>query len=79
MIYRFVVHGRSEHAFKADAIGKAATIAEILAIAALIARSRLIVPLALLAAALGLIAVIHYIARGLARSNADQLSASGRN
>lgn len=62
-IYRLVVRGRGEHVFKADAVGKAATIAEILAIAALIARSHLVLPLAVIAAALGLVAVIRYVAR----------------
>jgi cardiolipin synthase len=63
MVYRLVVHGRGEHAFQADPIGKAATIAELVAIAALVMKSSLLVPLALIAAALGLIAVLHYIAR----------------
>ena len=62
-IYRLVVHGRGEHAFQADAIGKAATIAELAAIAALVVRSHLVVPLAVVAGTLGVIAVIHYIAR----------------
>jgi cardiolipin synthase len=62
-IYRLVAHGRGEHAFQADAIGKAATIAELVAIAALVARSQLVVPIAIVAASLGLIAVLHYIAR----------------
>jgi cardiolipin synthase (CMP-forming) len=61
-LYRIVVHGRG-HRFKADAFGKAATIAEFVAVAALIMRSSLIVPLALVAGALGLVAVVHYVVR----------------
>lgn len=67
-IYRLVVHGRGEHAFQADAIGKAATIAELVAIAALVVRSSLVVPLAVIAGTLGLIAVVHYIARASHRA-----------
>jgi cardiolipin synthase len=68
-IYRLVAHGRGEHAFQADPIGKAATIAELVALGALVLRTehlvslQLIVPLALVAGSLGIIAVIHYIAR----------------
>jgi len=62
-VYRFIVRDRGEHAFKADAIGKAATVAELVAITALVARSSLVVPLAILAGTLGVIAVIRYIAR----------------
>jgi len=69
-IYRLVVHGRGKHAFQADAIGKAATIAELFAIAALVVRSSLVVPLAVIAGTLGLIAVVHYIARASHRTPA---------
>ncbi|HUS28751.1 MAG TPA: CDP-alcohol phosphatidyltransferase family protein [Kofleriaceae bacterium] len=62
-IYRFVVHGRGEHAFKAGNIGKAATIAEIFAIGAIILHSRAVVPLAVAAAGLGIAAVVSYIWR----------------
>lgn len=68
-IYRLVVHGRGEHAFKAAPIGKAATIAELFAIAALVVRSevshasRFVMPLAVIAGALGVLAVVNYIAR----------------
>jgi cardiolipin synthase len=61
--YRFFVHGRGEHAFKAGAVGKAATIAELFAIGALILHSRAVIPLAIAAAALGLTAVAQYIHR----------------
>lgn len=62
-IYRVVSHGRREHAFQAEAIGKAATIAELVAIATLIVYRPIVAPLAITAAALGLLAVIHYIVR----------------
>lgn len=65
-IYRLVVHGRREHAFQAQALGKAATVAELFAIAALVARAVVapfILPLAIAAAVLGLLAVVQYILR----------------
>ena len=68
-IYRFVAHGRGEHAFQADALGKAATIAELVALGALVLRTEhlvslnVIVPLAIVAGTLGIVAVIHYIVR----------------
>ncbi len=63
MVYRLVVHGRREHAFQAGPIGKAATIAELTAIALLIAYRPLVLPFAILAGALGLAAVVSYVAR----------------
>jgi len=69
-VYRLVVHGRDQHAFKAGALGKAATIAEFVAVAALILRSSLIVPLAVIAATLGLVAVVQYIVRASHRHEA---------
>lgn len=71
-IYRLVVHGRGEHAFQADPIGKAATIAELVAIAALVIRSPIVVPLAVIAGTLGVIAVIRYIARASHEAFANQ-------
>ena len=65
MIYRAVVHGRGEHAFKAGALGKAATIAEFAAIVAIILHSPFLLPLAITAAVLGIGAVISYIDRGM--------------
>jgi cardiolipin synthase (CMP-forming) len=62
-IYRLVVRGRGEHAFQAQAVGKAATIAELAAIIALILRSVAVVPLAIMAATLGILAVVSYIVR----------------
>jgi cardiolipin synthase len=61
--YRLVVPGRAPHAFKAGPLGKAATIAELAAITALIVRVELALPLAVAAAGLGLAAVVTYIAR----------------
>ena len=61
--YRLVVRSRGEHAFQAGSIGKAATVAELVAIAALVMGSSLIVPLAIVAGTLGIVAVIQYIAR----------------
>jgi cardiolipin synthase (CMP-forming) len=69
MIYRIVAHGRGEHAFQASPIGKAATIAELVAIAALLMRSSVasvasfVIPLSVIAGTLGVLAVINYIAR----------------
>ncbi len=62
-IYRLLVRGRGEHAFKAGALGKAATVAELAAIGALILRSPAVYPLAIAAAVLGLLAVAQYIVR----------------
>lgn len=67
MIYRLVIANarRGEHAFQAGNLGKAATIAEIVAIGAIIVRvpRTALLALALATAALGLAAVIVYIAR----------------
>jgi cardiolipin synthase len=61
--YRVVVHGRAEHAYKAQPIGKAATIAEIAAVISLILRSPAATAFAIAAGALGLAAVASYIGR----------------
>ena len=58
-LYRVFVHG--QRAFKARAIGKAATIAEFIAVVAVILHSWLVLPIAVIAAALGLAAIIDYI------------------
>lgn len=47
----------------ADAVGKAATIAQFLACAVAVAEPRFALPVALVAAALGLAAVVHYVLR----------------
>ena len=65
-VYRLVFYarrGHADHAFQAGLIGKAATVAELFAILALVAGSRAVIPLALAAATLGLIAVGQYIVR----------------
>jgi cardiolipin synthase len=62
-VYRVVVHGRGEHAFQAGVLGKAATVAELFAIGALVVRSPIVIPLAIAAAGLGLAAVAQYILR----------------
>jgi cardiolipin synthase len=64
--YRLVMPARMPHAFKAGVIGKAATVAELFAVAALVLRSSLALPLAIAAAGLGLAAVVSYISRSLA-------------
>jgi phosphatidylglycerophosphate synthase len=61
-IYRVVVRERGEHAFRAGAIGKAATIAELAAVCALIAYRPAALPLAIAAAVLGVTAVVGYVA-----------------
>lgn len=63
MIFRLAVHGRGEHAFKAGALGKAATIAEFAAIVAIILHSPFLLPLAITAGVLGLAAVVGYVER----------------
>lgn len=63
MIYRILVHG--EHKFKAGTLGKAATIAEFAAVCAIILHSPFLLPLAIVAAVLGIGAVISYIDRGM--------------
>ena len=68
--YRLVMPSRMPHAFKAGVFGKAATIAELVAIVALILRSPLALPIAIAAATLGVAAVISYIARSLAAAPA---------
>ena len=64
--YRLVMPSRMPHAFKAGALGKAATIAELGAIVALTVHTPLAWPLAIASAALGLAAVGGYIARSRA-------------
>jgi cardiolipin synthase len=62
-LYRVVAHRRREHAFQAGTVGKAATVAELFAIGALILRIPVVYPLAIAAAVLGLVAVAQYILR----------------
>ena len=68
--YRLIVPGRAPHAFQAGLLGKAATVAELFAIAALILRVPVALPLAIAAAGLGLAAVVTYVSRSLAARSA---------
>ena len=65
IVYRLALVARPpvEHAFQADALGKATTVAQMFAVAAIIAGSPAAVPLAALAAVLGLAASAHYVVR----------------
>ncbi len=64
-VYRVALAARPRvaHAFQADAIGKATTIAQLAAVVAIVARLTIAVPLALAAAGLGLVAAGRYVAR----------------
>lgn len=62
-VYRLAVHGRGAHAFQAEAIGKAATVAEFAALAALLLYRPALAPLAVVAGALGLLAAGRYVRR----------------
>lgn len=64
-VYRVVMPGPMPHAFKAGVVGKAATVAELFAIAALVVHSPLAWAFAIAAATLGLVAIGTYIARSL--------------
>ncbi|MDB4954327.1 MAG: CDP-diacylglycerol--glycerol-3-phosphate 3-phosphatidyltransferase [Myxococcales bacterium] len=54
-----------EHAFKADALGKATTIAQMFAVAALIAHLSWAPAIAIVTAVLGIAASAHYVVRGV--------------
>ena len=58
---------RAPHAFQADRLGKAATIAQLAAVLAIVFGLRAAPLLAVVAAVLGLAAVAHYVVRGIAR------------
>lgn len=64
IVYRFV-GPRIEHAYKAGALGKATTIAQLAALTALVARAAWAPAIALSAGALGIAATVHYVARSL--------------
>ena len=66
-IYRLtpLLRARMRYDFKAGPLGKAATVAQFLAIAAILLRHPSQVPLALLAGAIGLAAAVHYVRRGV--------------
>jgi len=61
-IMLFARHGTGRQ-FRAGRVGKAATVAQVIAVAALVLRSSWVTPLALVAAGLGLVAVGHYVVR----------------
>ena len=65
IVYRVVLVARPrvEHAFQADALGKATTIAQLFAVVAIVVHSGFAVPLAALACVLGLAASAHYVVR----------------
>lgn len=56
-----LVRPHTEHAFKADALGKATTIAQLAAVASAAAHTRWTEPLAMVAGGLGIAAVAHYV------------------
>lgn len=62
-VYRLAVHGRGVHAFQAAAIGKAATVAEVAALAALLLYRPALPPLAIIAGVLGVAAAGRYVIR----------------
>ena len=61
---------RAAHAFQANRLGKAATIAQLAAVLAIVFGLRAAPLLAVVAAVLGLAAVTHYVVRGIARRSA---------
>jgi phosphatidylglycerophosphate synthase len=66
IVYRLVLVHRPpvEHAFQADALGKATTIVQLAAVLALVTRAPVVGPvLAVAAAVLGLAAAVHYVVR----------------
>lgn len=63
---------RAPHAFQADRLGKAATIAQLAAVLAIVLGLRAAPALAVLAAGLGLAAAVHYIARSAKSSTIQQ-------
>ena len=62
-VYRLAVHGRGAHAFQAAAIGKAATVAEVAALGALVIYRPALPPLAIVAGVLGVAAAARYVLR----------------
>lgn len=63
LVIAYVARRRPASHLHADAIGKAATIAQFVACAVAIAKPGAALPVAALAAALGLAAVVHYVMR----------------
>jgi len=77
-IYRLLpsLRARMHYDFRAGPLGKAATIAQFLAIAALLLRDNSQAPLAALAGVVGLAAAVHYVRRGVQLARARQRPAS---
>jgi len=70
IVYR-IVRPHVEHAFKADFLGKATTIAQLAAVAGAVIQAPWAAPAAVLAGTIGIAAVIHYaIRRGIGRPRA---------
>jgi phosphatidylglycerophosphate synthase len=65
-VYRIASQTRVPHAFQADALGKATTILQLVAVVAIVAQLAIAPALAVAAAGLGLIAAAHYVARATA-------------
>lgn len=63
LVVVYLVRKRPTSHLHADAIGKAATIAQFLACAVAVAEPRWALPVAIVAAMLGLAAVVHYVVR----------------
>jgi cardiolipin synthase len=77
-IYRLtpLLRSRMRYDFRAGPLGKAATISQFLAIAAILLDHSLQTPLALLAAAVGFLAAVHYIRRGIRLARAKPAHAT---
>jgi len=66
LVYRFTpLRQRMRYDFRAGPVGKAATVAQFLAILAVLTQHPLQVTLAIVAAGLGLVAAVHYVVRGV--------------
>jgi phosphatidylglycerophosphate synthase len=63
LVVVYLVRKQPASHLHADAVGKAATIAQFLACAVAVSEPRFALPVALVAAALGLAAVVHYVLR----------------
>jgi cardiolipin synthase (CMP-forming) len=77
-LYRFtpLLRSRMRYRFRAGALGKAATVVQFLAISALLLRHPLAPMAALLAAAVGLLAALIYIRRGIRLAAGDTTAAA---
>lgn len=70
LVIIYLVRRRPTSHLRADPVGKAATIAQFLACAVAVAHPRAALPVAAVAAVLGLAAVVHYVAREARSSSA---------